>query len=152
MKSKINWLVNNTSSGDIVLQSWLSDHGIMPQLARKYCQSKWLIKLSSGVYYRAGYNPKWQHAIHCLQKQSNFKVHLAGLTSLSYQGKAHYLQLSEESIWINVQGQNILPKWFKTFPNLVVSEDSKFQWEVIKTSKLIDISEDDLVSVNIDGI
>jgi hypothetical protein len=152
MSSKINWLLNNINSGEILMQSWLSSHGITPQLTRKYCQSQWLIKLGAGVYYRSGRKPEWQNAVYCLQNQTQSMIHLAGLSSLAQQGKSHYLQLETESIWLNVQGKTILPKWFKTFPELVASDMRAPHWQIIKTSKLNTIDDNDLITVDIDGI
>ncbi len=152
MASKINWLLNNLAAGEILLQSWLSTHGITPQLARKYCQSEWLVKLRTGVYYRSGRKPEWQNAVYCLQTQNHSKIHLAGLTSLTLQGKSHYLQLETESIWINIQGTATLPKWFKAFPEMSLSENKAPQWDVIKTSKLDSIVENDLTTVEVEGI
>ncbi|MFG0148262.1 type IV toxin-antitoxin system AbiEi family antitoxin domain-containing protein, partial [Legionella pneumophila] len=147
-----NWLLNNIASGEILLQSWLSSHGITPQLARKYCQSQWLVKLGVGVYYRAGRKPRWQNAVYCLQNQSRYMIHLAGLTSLAQQGKSHYLQFAPDSIWINVQAKTILPKWFKNFPELVISDELIPNWEIIKTSKLNAQDENDLTTIEVDGI
>ena len=152
MSSKINWLLNNVASGEIVVQSWLSSHGVTPQLTRKYCQSQWLVKLSAGVYYRSGRKPEWQNAVYCLKNQSHLMIHLAGLTSLELQGKSHYLQLETESIWLNVQGKTILPKWFKTFRELVVSEKPAPHWQIIKTSKLNAIDDNELTIVDIEGV
>ncbi|HAT1844336.1 type IV toxin-antitoxin system AbiEi family antitoxin [Legionella pneumophila] len=152
MSSKINWLLNNIASGEILLQSWLSSHGITPQLARKYCQSQWLVKLGVGVYYRAGRKPRWQNAVYCLQNQSRYMIHLAGLTSLAQQGKSHYLQFAPDSIWINVQAKTILPKWFKNFPELVISDELIPNWEIIKTSKLNAQDDNDLTTIEVDGI
>jgi len=154
MSSKINWLLNNISSGEIVLQSWLSKHGITPQLARKYCSSQWLVKIGTGVYYRSGRIPAWQDAIYCLQTQSNSIMHLAGLTSLAQQGKSHYLHLGIESIWINIHSKTILPKWFRTFPEIYLSKNiskhEDLRWEIIKTSKLTCI-DDFLTVIDING-
>ncbi len=152
MSEKINWLLNNNASGEILLQSWLSKHGISPQLTKRYCQSQWLIKLGRGVYYRAGRKPEWQNAVNCLQNQSQFMIHLAGLSSLTQQGKSHYLQLAEKSIWINVQGAAILPQWFKNFPELVVSDNPLSHWEIIKTSKLKPIDDNELITIEIGGV
>ncbi|HAT4697481.1 type IV toxin-antitoxin system AbiEi family antitoxin [Legionella pneumophila serogroup 1] len=152
MSSKINWLLNNIASGEILLQSWLSSHGITPQLARKYCQSQWLVKLGVGVYYRAGRKPEWQNAVYCLQNQSRSMIHLAGLTSLTQQGKAHYLQLTTQSIWINVQAKTILPKWFKTFPELAIFSNPAPHWEIIKTSKLNTLDDSDLITIEVEGV
>ena len=58
MSSKINWLVNHTSPGSLVLQQWLTENGIQYSLAQKYAKSGWLKKLSSGVYYRP--DPQWE--------------------------------------------------------------------------------------------
>lgn len=48
MASKINWLLQNTSPGSLVLQSWLTRNNISPSLAFKYAQNGWLIKLRAG--------------------------------------------------------------------------------------------------------
>lgn len=151
MSEKINHLLNTIAFGDIVIQSWLSRHEISPQLARKYCESKWLIKLGVGAYYRAGKQPKWQHAIHCLQYKKNENIHVAGLTSLSLQGKAHYLPFGEETIWLNVRTNSVLPKWFIDFPDIDFSEHIS-SWNIIKTSKLESVREDDLTVLRVDGI
>ncbi len=79
-------------------------------------------------------------------------IHLAGLTSLAQQGKSHYLQFAANSIWINIQAKTILPKWFKNFPELVVSDKLIPNWEIIKTSKLNTQDNNDLTTVEVDGI
>jgi hypothetical protein len=70
MSSKINWLLKNTAPGSIVLQSWLTKHGISPQLAAKYNGSDWIHKLANGVYVRSG---KKQGGMRPFQRyQNNF--------------------------------------------------------------------------------
>lgn len=110
------------------------------------------MKLGAGVYYRSGRKPEWQNAVYCLQNQSQSMIHLAGLTSLAQQGKSHYLPLAAESIWINVQGKTILPKWFKTFPKSVVSDTPIPHWVSIKTSKLNPIDDNDLITIEVGGV
>ena len=116
MSAKLNWLMQNTSPGSLVLQAWLTEHGVSPQLAQKYVKNGGLQKLRFGVYARPGKTPQWFNAVDCLIEQLKFPVHLAGLTSLTYQGKAHYLQLQEKAIWLEVPPKKTLPKWFKAFP------------------------------------
>lgn len=164
MSSKLNWLINNTSPGSIVLQSWLSSNGISPQLALKYSQSHWLHKLRAGVYVRPGRQPHWQDALHCLNHQHGTHAHLAGLTSLTQQGKSHYLQLTTDSVWLGVPAKTILPKWFKSLSGIHLSEvnsnepETSFSeeifpcWKIIKTSKLAYIEENDLITVDINGV
>jgi len=118
MPEKINWLMQNSVPGSLVVQATLSTHGISPQLAHKYVKNGWLKKLRSGVYAHPGKAPQWFNAVECLMTQLNFPIHLAGLTSLTYQGKAHYLQIVERSIWLEVPPQTVLPLWFREFPDI----------------------------------
>lgn len=116
MSTKLNWLIRNTLPGSLVLQAWMTKHGVSPQLAQKYVKSGLLQKIRSGVYFRPGKSPQWHNAIDCLEKQRHLPVHLAGLTSLTYQGKSHYLQLQQTNIWLAVPPKTVLPQWFKAFP------------------------------------
>lgn len=129
MSSKINWLIQNTEAGSIILQSWLTQHDISPALANKYVQSNWLKKLRAGVYVRIGREPTWLDALYCLQTQLNLEVHLAGLSSLNHQGYAHYLPSLQQKIWLNIPQKQHLPAWFTEFPNS--------NWLLISTGKLI---------------
>jgi hypothetical protein len=121
MSSKINWLVTHTLPGALVLQSWLTENGISYSLAQKYEQNGWLKKLCSGVYYRPygqdNFKPGWAEAIHALDTQLHFPIHLAGLSSLSHQGLSHYLQLNKQQVWIGAKNKQSLPKWFREFPD-----------------------------------
>ncbi|EGZ1357078.1 hypothetical protein FH764_003248 [Escherichia coli] len=133
MASKLNWLLQNTSPGSLVLQSWLTRNNISPSLAFKYAQNGWLIKLRAGVYARAGREPDWSDALWCLQNQLEAPVHLAGLSSLSWQGRSHYLQLKQNQCWLSVENKAILPKWFKEFPAV--------EWLMVSALKLPDLDE-----------
>ena len=143
MSSKLNWLLQNTAPGSLVLQSWLTKNGISPSLANKYMHSDWLQKLRAGVYVRSGREPQWSDAVLCLQNQRGVTVHLAGLTSLTYQGRSHYLHLTRQAIWLCVGDQVPLPKWFKEFPNV--------EWLVISNQKLNKYDEKYLTEVEIKG-
>jgi len=143
MSSKINWLINNTNPGSIVLQSWLSQNDIPPSLTQKYTKSNWLIKLRAGVYVRPGREPNWQDALYCLTHQLNIPIHLAGLSSLAYQGKAHYLQHHEDKIWVHVSNKATLPKWFKEYDNS--------PWTLVTNNKLDSINQYDLTTIETKG-
>ena len=149
MPSKLNWLLNNTSSGSIILQSWLTRNGIQPSLAQKYTQSNWLTKLRSGVYVRPGREPEWQDALLCLMNQLNASTHLAGLTSLQYQGKSHYLQVNNEAIWLSVQNKASIPKWFMAFPE---TNNDEHQWKFLTNNKLEAIKDSDIVTLDVKGV
>lgn len=168
MSSKLNWLVQNTSPGDVVLQAWLSRNDISPQLAQKYLKNGWLEKLRSGVYVRPGKAPRWYNAVDCLARQLDVPVHVAGLTSLAYQGKSHYLQLHEKNVWLEVPPKTILPKWFKAFPEYshnssllqnvkhskkgAETQDENPQWLFVTSNKLLEDEPSDLAEVEVNNI
>jgi len=127
----------------MVLQSWLTKNGISPSLANKYMHSGWLQKLRAGVYVRSGRDPQWSDAVLCLQNQFGVSVHLAGLTSLTWQGRSHYLHLTHQAIWLCVKDKASLPKWFKEFPNV--------EWVLIYNQKLTVHDEKYLSEVDIKG-
>jgi len=143
MSSKLNWLLQNTAPGSLVLQSWLTKNGISPSLANKYMHSDWLQKLRAGVYVRSGREPQWNDAVLCLQNQLGISVHLAGLTSLTWQGRSHYLHLTRQVIWLCVEDKVSLPKWFKEFPNV--------EWLLFSNQKLKIHDEKCLTEVEIKG-
>lgn len=143
MPSKLNWLLQNTAPGSLVAQSWLSKQGISPSLAYKYAQNNWLRKLRAGIYVRIGREPEWSDAVLCLQSQLSIPVHLAGLTSLAYQGRSHYLQLAQKKIWLYVEDKTALPKWFKEFPDV--------EWVFLSNPKLSNIKYNYLTEIDIKG-
>lgn len=155
--SKLNWLLQNTQPGAIVLQSWLSANGISPQLAARYRGGNWLNKLRPGVYVRPGQQPRWQDAVYCLTNQLGVPVHLAGLTSLIYQGKGHYLKQKETNIWLAMPAKTTLPQWFKELPNSKLVTNGKAQqfnvdWNILATSKLGNTRKSDLITVDVNGL
>jgi len=149
MSNKINQLINNTVPGAIILQAWLSEHGISPSLAQKYTQSEWLVKLRAGVYVRPGRKTSWSDAIYSLNHQLSLDVHLAGLTSLQQQGKAQYLQVKDESVWISTLNKATIPTWFKDFPK---TNKELNQWVFVTQSKLSTINDSDMITLNVNGI
>ena len=147
MSSKLNWLINHISPGSLVLQQWLTKHGIRYSLAQKYTQSGWLKRLSSGVYYRpepsGKLKPGWADALQALTQQLQLPVHLAGLSSLTHQGLSHYLQLNSEQVWVGVRSKQTLPKWFREFPEQ--------PWLYSGNHKLSELSEKDFTTVTVKG-
>lgn len=146
MSSKINWLVSHTSPGSLVLQKWLSENGISYSLAQKYWESGWLRKISAGVYYRPGpsdqLKPDWIEALEALIQQLHLPVHLAGLSSLNYQGLSHYLQVNSERVWIGAKDKQALPKWFREFGQ---------GWLYCGNHKLSELDDKDFITLSVKG-
>ena len=143
MATKLNWLLQHSAPGDVILQSWLSQHAISPSLAFKYAQSGWLKKRGNGVYARAGREPEWNDAFACLQNQLAAPVYVAGLSSLVWQGRSHYLQLKQNQCWLSVENKALLPKWFREFPGV--------EWIVISGKKLPVLDDRYRVTLDIKG-
>ncbi|WP_422137886.1 type IV toxin-antitoxin system AbiEi family antitoxin domain-containing protein [Endozoicomonas sp. ALC020] len=147
MSSKINWLINHTSPGSLVLQQWLTENGIRYSLAQKYAKSGWLKRLSSGVYYRpepsGKIKPDWPDALQALTQQLQLPIHLAGLSSLTHQGLSHYLQLNSEQVWVGTRSKQILPKWFREF--------SEQPWLYSGNQKLCELTDKDFTTVTVKG-
>lgn len=147
MSSKLNWLMEHTLPGSLVLQPWLTQHGIGYSLAQKYVASGWLRKLAPGVYVRpvAGSTraPNWADALQALTEQLNLPVHLAGLSSLAQQGLSHYLSLGQEAVWVGVRNRQSLPKWFRELPGQ--------DWRYCSNTKLTDLTADDFTLLKVDG-
>ncbi|ERT13702.1 type IV toxin-antitoxin system AbiEi family antitoxin [Photorhabdus temperata] len=118
MAKPLNWILNNTAPGQILLQSWLSAHGIDRSVSWKYVQNGWLERLAFGVYFRTGRTPDWVDAVQCLQAQWNSQVHVAGLTSLNQQGFSHYLELRRTHVWLCLPTRTYLPGWLNYFNNI----------------------------------
>lgn len=147
MSSKINWLINHTSPGAVVLQSWLTQNEISSSLVRKYVQSGWLYKISAGVYVRpestGKLQPHWVEALKAVNEQLKLPVHLAGVSSLTHQGLSHYLQLSSEQIWVGCHSKQALPKWFR--------ELEEQNWLFYTNSKLTQTLEKDFITIGVNN-
>ncbi|WP_034456908.1 type IV toxin-antitoxin system AbiEi family antitoxin domain-containing protein [Buttiauxella noackiae] len=115
MANNLNWLMQNTLPGQILLQTWLTAKGIDRKLSYAYVQNGWLSRIAHGVYCRTGREPDWVDAVICLQTQWDKPVRVAGLTSLTLQGYAHYLELGRPQIWLTLPAYTKLPGWFTAF-------------------------------------
>ncbi len=143
MATKLNWLLQNSAPGDVILQSRLSQHAISPSLAFKYAQSGWLKKEATAYMRARGREPEWNDALACLQNQLAAPVYVAGLSSLVWQGRSHYLQLKQNQCWLSVENKALLPKWFREFPGV--------EWIVISGKKLPVLDDRYRVTLDIKG-
>ena len=115
MPNYLNWLMQNTLPGQVLLQSWLTCNGIDRKLSYLYVQNGWLRRIAHGVYCRTGREPDWVDAVYCLQTQWEKPVRVAGLTSLALQGHAHYTEPGKPQVWLALPAYVKLPGWFAAF-------------------------------------
>jgi hypothetical protein len=106
-------LLQRWPKGTPATQPWLEKMGISRQLARKYLSSGWIVRLGRGVFVRSGDQVDWLGAVYALQSQLEMKVHVGGLTALSFRGMAHYLPLGAGTqTYLFGEGRTRLPGWF----------------------------------------
>lgn len=105
----------------------LAKLGVSAQLAAKYVEGGWLIRLAQGVYAFPGDTLAPQGSIKFLQSRIP-GLHVAGKTALSLQGVRHNLSVRDSLVlWGDMR--SALPKWFVSrFPARYVSA-RLFAWE-----------------------
>ncbi len=111
--SKINQLLSSQPYGVVFLSKWLSDHGYSLDLQKRYKKSLWFKSIGTGAMIRMGDEVGFGGAIYALQSQGKSNIHPGGKTSLSLQGKSHYLDLGASYVVLFGDTKETLPSWFK---------------------------------------
>lgn len=116
-QNKLNRLLQAIPRHAVVIPQRLDELGISPQLARKYVQNGWLIKIGSGAFARAGDNPDWRGGLYALQSQLEMSVHVGAVSALELHGRAHFLSVGQGNtvVLLSDKTEN-LPAWFKRYP------------------------------------
>lgn len=105
----------------------LAEHGVSAQLAAKYVEGGWLVRLAQGIYAFPGDTLSAHGATKFLQTRVP-GLHVAGKTALSLQGVRHNLSPRDKLVlWGD--GRYTLPDWFVTrFPARYVHA-RLFDWQ-----------------------
>ena len=112
-RTKLNQLLQAVPRNGVVTTARLQELGISPQLARKYVQNGWLRRLGVGAFARAGESPDWLGGIHALQSQLGLTVHVAAVSALELQGRAHFIPLGTgRRVTLVSDRRENLPQWF----------------------------------------
>jgi len=101
--------------GCVVTADWLESFGISRNLQKYYLKSGWLESLGRGAYKKPGGAVEWQGALNAIQKQTETKVHVGGLSALELQGFSHYFRMHNESLQLFSPLKTKLPKWFSDY-------------------------------------
>ena len=113
-RTKINYLIQNTPKGFVLLSSWLASEGYPYELQQRYRESGWLKSIGKGAMIKTGDSLLLSGAIASLQEQSKLNIHFGGRSALGLTGAAHYLQINsgkiEETLFI--ENKSLLPTWF----------------------------------------
>jgi hypothetical protein len=111
--TKINKLLQQTPSGVVLASSWLSEQGYSPELIRNYKKSKWLRAFGNGAVVRYHDEIDYLGAVHTMQNQLGMTVHPAAKTALSLLGRAHFLEMHPQQVYLFAYEKEVLPAWFK---------------------------------------
>lgn len=101
--------------GCVVTADWLESVGISRNLQKYYLKSGWLESIGRGAYKKPGDTVEWQGALNAIQKQTETKVHVGGLSALELQGFSHYFRMQHESLQLFSPLKTKLPKWFVNY-------------------------------------
>jgi len=114
MQSKINHLLKQWPKGTVATTSWLDEHGVYRQLARRYMSSGWIQPMGRGAFLRAGDSADWFGGLYALQRQLGLSVYAGAGTALLLKGLGHFLPLGDKSeVFLFSEHRTKLPGWFK---------------------------------------
>ncbi|MDG5800783.1 type IV toxin-antitoxin system AbiEi family antitoxin [Marinilabiliaceae bacterium ANBcel2] len=111
-KTYLKSLFRLLQPGCVVTVDWLEKNGINRNLQNYYLKSGWLEAIGRGAYKKPGDTVEWQGALNAIQKQTETKVHIGGLSALTLQGFSHFLRMSNETLYLFSPLKTKLPKWF----------------------------------------
>ena len=112
-ESKINQLLRSVPAGTVLLSSWMKTNGYSLDLQRRYRNSNWFESLGNGAMIRKGDSVSYEGALFALQKQANLSIHIGGRSALNLLGKAHFLELSSQRLYLFGPTNENLPQWFR---------------------------------------
>jgi hypothetical protein len=101
--------------GCVVTADWLDSLGISQNLQKYYLKSGWLESIGRSAYIKPGDTVEWSGALNAIQKQTETRVHVGGLSALALQGYSHYFRMRSESLQLFSPLKTKLPKWFVDF-------------------------------------
>ena len=114
-ETKVKILFKVLQPGNVVTASWLEGFGVSRNLQKYYLKSGWLESLGRGAYKKPGDTIEWPGAISALQRQTETKVHVGGLSALSLQGFSHYFRFNKDTLYLFSPLKTKLPKWFTNY-------------------------------------
>lgn len=112
-EEKLKGLLAAHLPGTVYVAAWLEGRGISRALQQRYRTSGWLESAGTGAFQRPGEKVTWQGGLYALQEQSGLAVHAGALTALALQGRAHYLRLGAEKVFLFSPPKTNLPAWFR---------------------------------------
>lgn len=112
-KRKLQKLLDHHKPDTVCVASWLKSQGISGSLQQSYCRNRWLESIGTGAFKRPCDKIGWQGGLFALQHQARLPIHVGAMTALAMQGRAHYLRLRRETVFLFSPPKTTLPAWFR---------------------------------------
>src|SRR5690554_1480499 len=114
-KTKLNKLLSEWKTGAVYTSAWLSENGYTPDMLFGYKESNWVKSIGRGAYVKAQDEPLWEGAVHALQNQLNYSIHVGGETALELQGVRHNVSPRLNKCHLYSPSKRKLPAWFTSY-------------------------------------
>lgn len=106
-------MLDQHKPGTVCLGAWLESLSISNDLQKRYRRSGWLAAIGKGAFVRPDDTVGWQGGLYALQAQAGLPIHAGAMTALSMQGKAHYVRMGAEQVYLFAPPKTPHPAWFK---------------------------------------
>lgn len=113
--SKLNKLLSEWKDGVVYTSPWLSENGYTPDMLFGYKESHWVKSIGRGAFVKAQDAPLWEGAVHALQSQLNYHIHVGGETALELQGVRHNVSPRLNECHLYSPSKRKLPAWFTSY-------------------------------------
>ncbi len=113
--TKLNKLLSEWKDGVVYTSPWLSDNGYTPDMLFGYKESNWVKSIGRGAYVKSQDEPLWEGAVHALQHQLNYSIHVGGETALELQGVRHNVSPRLNECHLYSPSKRKLPAWFTSY-------------------------------------
>jgi len=113
--TKLNKLLSEWKDGVVYTSPWLSENGYTPDMLFGYKESNWVRSIGRGAYVKAQDEPLWEGAVHALQNQLNYSIHVGGETALELQGVRHNVSPRLNEYHLYTPSKRKLPAWFNSY-------------------------------------
>jgi hypothetical protein len=108
----LNNILQLHQKGVPMTAKFMLEHGVSYELQRRYVKSGWFEKIAPGLLKRANDEVDWMGALSMLQREDDFKFHVAGRTALILKNKSQYLYFGNYSIFLSIPNKDFLT-WFE---------------------------------------
>ncbi|MCH8495681.1 MAG: type IV toxin-antitoxin system AbiEi family antitoxin [Balneolales bacterium] len=113
--TKLNKLLSEWKDGVVYTSPWLSENGYTPDMLFGYKESNWVRSIGRGAYVKAQDEPLWEGAVHALQNQLNYSIHVGGETAVELQGVRHNVSPRLNECHLYSHSKRKLPGWFTSY-------------------------------------